>query len=162
MIRTRTLPRVAPSTVRRTRLERWLATHVAVPLRLLIAPAGSGKTTLLLKYLPNSTVDVAYCALPQNASATALYEALTGALSLPRVPGSYDELVIALRAAIVGPAELAIDDVDNAAPETASQLRRLVEDAPEQLTFIFTSRSREALDAKTWIARGLAVLCDHR
>ncbi len=77
-------------------------------------------------------------------------------------PVRMTSLAIALRAAIVGPAELAIDDVDNAAPETASQLRRLVEDAPEQLTFIFTSRSREALDAKTWIARGLAVLCDHR
>src|SRR5579885_3108853 len=59
MIRTRSLPRLAPSTVRRSRLERWLATHIAVPLRLLVAPAGSGKTTLLLKYLPNSTVDAA-------------------------------------------------------------------------------------------------------
>jgi len=162
MIRTRTLPRVAPSTVRRTRLERWLASHVAVPLRLVIAPAGSGKTTLLLKYLPNSAVDGAYCALPQGASPAAMLELVATALSLPHMPGSYDDLVMGLRAAILEPTELAIDDVDNASPETAAQLRRLVEDAPEQLTFIFTSRSRDALDAKTWIARGLAVLCDHR
>src|SRR5579862_9481893 len=97
MIRTRTLPRVAPSTVRRSRLERWLATHVAVPLRLLVAPAGSGKTTLLLKYLPESTIDAAYCALPQSCSSTALHEAIATAFSLPRVPPSYDDLVMALR-----------------------------------------------------------------
>jgi len=162
MIRTRTLPRVAPSTVRRTRLERWLATHVAVPLRLLIAPAGSGKTTLLLKYLPNSSVDSGYCALPQGCAPAAMYETIAGALSLPRVPNSYDDLVLALRSAVLEPTELAIDDVDNASPEAVAQLRRLVEDAPEQLTFIYTSRSREVLDAKTFIARGLAVLCDRR
>lgn len=162
MIRTRSLPRVAPSTVRRTRLEHWLATHVAVPLRLLVAAAGSGKTTLLLKYLPNSTVDTGYCALPQGCSIAGTYEALASALSLPRVPNSYDELLSALRMAILEPTELAVDDVDNATPDALVQLRRLIEDAPEQLTFIYTSRSREALDAKTYIARGLAVLCDHR
>lgn len=162
MIRTRTLPRVAPSTVRRPRLERWLATHVAVPLRLLIAPAGSGKTTLLLKYLPNSTVDAGYCALPSGCSPAAMHQAIASALALPRVPNSYDDLVLGLRTLILEPTELVVDDVDNGAPETVEQLRRLVEDAPEQLTFVYTSRSREALDAKTWIARGLAVLCDHR
>ena len=162
MIRTRTLPRLAPSTVRRSRLERWLATHVAVPLRLLVAPAGSGKTTLLLKYLPNSTVDTAYCALPPNCGSGALHEAVASAFALPRVPPSYDDLVMALRSLVFEPTELAIDDVDNASPEAAAELRRLIEDAPEHLTFIYTSRSREAIDAKTWIARGLAVLCDHR
>jgi tetratricopeptide (TPR) repeat protein len=133
-----------------------------MPLRLLVAPAGSGKTTLLLKYLPNSTVDAAFCALPQGCAPAAMHEALARALSLPRTPASYDELLMALRSAIIAPTELAIDDVDNGAPETIAQLWRLVEEAPEQLTFIYTSRSRDALDAKTWIARGLAVLCDHR
>ncbi len=162
MIRTRTLPRLAPSTVRRPRLERWLATHVAVPLRLLVAPAGSGKTTLLLKYLPNSVVDAAYCALPPNCNATTLREAVAAAFALPRVPPSYDDLVMALRSLVFEPTELAVDDVDNASPEAMDELRRLIEDAPEHLTFIYTSRSRDAIDAKTWIARGLAVLCDHR
>ena len=162
MIRTRTWPRVAPSTVRRARLERWLGTHVSTPLRLLVAAAGSGKTTLLLKYLPNSTVDAAYCALPLGASPAAMYDVVGAALDLPRVPASYDELIQALRQSITRPTELAVDDVDNGAPETLMQLRRLVEDAPENLTFIYASRSRAALDAKTYIARGLAVLCDHR
>src|SRR5579885_955516 len=148
MIRTRSLPRLAPSTVRRSRLERWLATHIAVPLRLLVAPAGSGKTTLLLKYLPNSTVDAAYCALPPNCSPSALHEAIAQAFALPRVPPSYDDLLMALRSLVFEPTELAVDDVDNGTPETIAQLRRLIEDAPEHLTFIFSSRSREAIDAK--------------
>jgi|SRR5579872_1826344 len=162
MIRTRTLPRLAPSTVRRSRLERWLATHVAVPIRLVVAPAGSGKTTLLLKYLPGSTVDAAYCAIPQDCSVPDLHEAIATAFSLCGVPPSYDDLLMALRSLVLKPTELAIDDVDNASAETIAELSRLIEDAPEQLTFIFTTRSREAIDAKTWIARGLAVLCDHR
>lgn len=162
MIRTKTLPRVAPSTVRRPRLERWLSTHVAVPLRLLVAPAGSGKTTLLLKYLPNSTVDAAYCALPDGCSANAFFEVVTSALAFPRVPASYDELIASLYSAIFAPTELVVDDVDHAAADVRHMLKRIVEDAPEHLTFVYTSRSREAIDAKTWIARGLAVLCDYR
>src|SRR5579872_3800926 len=162
MILTRTLPRVAPSTVRRSRLERWLATHVAVPLRLLVAPAGSGKTTLLLKYLAYSTVDVAYCALPEKTAPAKFFELVAGALALTRVPQSYDDLVHALRSAVAAPTELAIDDVDNALPEVLDYLKRIVEDAPEHLTFVYTSRSRDAIDAKSWVARGLGVLCDHR
>lgn len=162
MIRTRTLPRVAPSTVRRSRLERWLATHVAVPLRLLVAPAGSGKSTLLLKYLPNSTVDAGYCALPEGTSLPKFFEIVASALALSRVPQSYDDLLATLRTSILEATELAIDDVDNGAPEVLEVLKQLVEDAPEHLTFIFTSRSRDAIDAKRWVARGLGVLADHR
>ncbi len=162
MLATRTLPRVAPSTVRRPRLERWLVTHVGVPLRLIVAPAGSGKTTLLLKYLPNSPVQSAYCALPPQCPAATMHELIAAAIGLQCVPASHDEWVRALREATTAPLELAIDDVDNLDAHAAAQLRRIIEDAPEQLTFICTSRSRNAVDAKTWIARGLAVLCDHR
>lgn len=162
MVLTRNWPRVAPSTVRRARLERWLGTHVSVPLRLLVAAAGSGKTTLLLKYLPNSTIDAAYCAIPPGCTPAAMHQAVASALALPQMPASYEELIAALRSGLPAQTELAIDDVDNAAPETLAQLRRLVEDAPDRLSFLYTSRSREAIDAKSWIARGLAVLCDYR
>lgn len=162
MLRTRTLPRVAPSTVRRSRLERWLGTHVSMPLRLLVAPAGCGKTTLLLKYLPTSAVDTAYCALPEGTAPQRLFETIAAALRLSPVPQSCEDLLAALRSAVVAPTELAVDDVDNAAPEAIEVLKRLIEDAPEHLTFIYTSRSRDAIDAKSWVARGLGVLCDHR
>ena len=162
MIRTRILPRVAPSTVRRSRLERWLATHVAVPLRMLVAAAGSGKSTLLLKYLPNSPIDAAYCAIPAGTSLPAFLQLVAAALSLPHVPQSYSDLIDVLRSTISQPTELALDDVDNVAPDVLPVLKQLVEDAPEQLTFIYTSRSRDAIDAKSWVARGLGVLADHR
>jgi hypothetical protein len=135
---------------------------VAVPLRLLVAPAGSGKSTLLLKYLPNSTVDAGYCAIPEGASPQRFFDLIANALALPRAPQSYDDLIVALRTAISAPTELALDDVDNASPELVELLKQIVEDAPEHLTFIYTSRSRDAIDAKRWVARGLGVLCDHR
>lgn len=160
MIRTRTLPRLAPSTIRRPRLERWLASHASVPLRLLVAPAGSGKTTVLLKYLPASTLAAGYCALPEGCSLAQFFEAMAGGLALARVPDSYGALLEAVRAAAQEPSELVVDDVDCAAPEVRVLLRRIVEEAPDAMTFVYTARSREAIDAKSWIARGLAVLCD--
>jgi hypothetical protein len=143
-------------------LERWLASHVSVPLRMLVAPAGSGKSTLLLKYLPNSTVDAAYCAIPEATPLAKFFELVSSALALPRAAHSYDDLLQLLRSTIGSATELAIDDVDNALPEVLDVLKQLVEDAPEQLTFICTSRSRDAIDAKRWVARGLGVLADHR
>jgi tetratricopeptide (TPR) repeat protein len=148
--------------VRRSRLERWLATHVTMPLRMIVAPAGSGKSTLLLKYLPNSAIDAAYCALNEGVTLSKFIELIANALALPRVPHAYDDLLVMLRSTITASTELAIDDVDNASAEVLACLKQLVEDAPEHLTFIYTSRSRDAIDAKGWVARGLGVLCDHR
>src|SRR5438874_1965960 len=98
MIITHSLPRLAPSTIRRPRLERWLATHTATPVRLLIAPPGSGKTTLLLKYLPESAIAAGYCALPPQCGPADLYRAIATALALPRPANSYDDLIALLRA----------------------------------------------------------------
>lgn len=160
MLRTRSLPRLAPSTVRRPRLERWLASHSGIPVRLLVAPAGSGKTTLLLRYLPHSTIDAAYCALEPNCTPAQLFGAIAGALALPTIPTTLGALVDIMRNVARNPLELAVDDVDNGTPEAVTVLRRLVEEAPETVSFIYTSRSRDAIDAKSWVARGLAVLCD--
>jgi len=162
MILTRTLPRLAPSTVRRPRLERWLGEHTGIPVRLIVAPAGSGKTTLLLKYLSESAIAGGYCALSPGCGPAGFREAIAAALALPKVPRSYADLVDTLRTAIPARTELLIDDADNGSEEAIRELQRLVEDAPELLTFVFASRSRDALDAKTWIARGLGVLCDAR
>ncbi len=161
MTLTRTLPRLAPSTVRRPRLERWLAAHAGIPVRLLIAPSGFGKTTLLLKYIPESPISVGYCALPPGCGPAALFAALTAGLALPRVPQSFDD-AIALLKDFRGPVELIVDDADNATPQAIAHLQRLVERAPENMSFVYAARARDALDAKTWIARGLAVLCDSR
>ena len=130
-------------------------------MRLLIAPAGSGKTTLLLKYLSESTIAAGYCALPPQCGTADLYRAIATALALPRPASSYDDLLALLQEVRVR-TELAVDDADNAAPDAIAILHRLVEDAPETLSFVYASRSRDVLDAKTWTAHGLAVLCDAR
>ena len=161
MILTRSLPRLAPSTIRRPRLERWLASHAATPVRLLIAPAGSGKTTLLLKYLPESEIAAGYCALSPNSGAADLYRAIATALALPRPANSFDDL-LALLQSVRGNTELVVDDADNARPDAIAILHRLVEEAPDTLSFVYALRARDVLDAKTWIARGLAVLSDAR
>lgn len=161
MILTQSLPRLAPATIRRPRLDRWLATHAGIPVRLLIAPAGSGKTTLLLKYLCESAIAAGYCALPRECSAVDLYRAIATALALSRPANSYDDLVALLRT-VNGRTELVVDDADNASADAIGILHRLVDDAPESLSLVYASRARDVLDAKTWTARGLAVLCDAR
>ena len=47
-------PRLAPSVIRRPRLEDWLGRFSSVPVRLLIAPPGYGKTTAIVTYLRHS------------------------------------------------------------------------------------------------------------
>lgn len=157
------VPRLTPLTIRRERLERWLRAYAGTPVRLLVAPAGSGKSTLLLTYANESEAAVAYCALPPACGVAELRKTIASALGLERTPATYEEL---LEAADGSPAlctELAVDDVDNASPEAVEELLRLVEDVRENVTLIYAARSREQMQARRLIARGLAELCDaHR
>ncbi len=146
MLRRTGLPRLTPLTIHRPRLERWLQAYAQYPVRLIVAPAGSGKTSLLLKYCAESERDTHYYALPQDCDAQYVRELLEGALD-------------------VSPAvcrEIVIDELDNAVPEAIAELLRMVEEAPENITLIYVGRSREAIDARRLIARGVAVLCDAR
>ncbi len=146
MLRRTGLPRLTPLTIHRPRLERWLQAYAAYPVRLIIAPAGSGKTSLLLKYCAESERDTLYYTLPTGCDAAHVRELLSAALD-------------------VSPAvcrEIVIDELDNGSPEAIAELLKLVEDAPENITLIYVGRSREAIDARRLIARGVAVLCDAR
>lgn len=146
MLRRTGLPRLTPLTIRRPRLERWLQAYAQYPVRLIIAPAGSGKTSLLLKYCAESERDTLYYALPARSDAQYVRDLLAGALD-------------------VSPAicrEIVIDEIDNGTPDAIAELMRLVEEAPENITLIYVGRSREAIDARRLIARGVAVLCDAR
>jgi len=137
---------LTPLTIHRPRLERWLQAYAQYPVRLIIAPAGSGKTSLLLKYCAESERDTLYYALPPGCDAEYVRELLASAKD-------------------VSPAvcrEIVIDDVDNGSPEAIAQLLALVEEAPENITLIYVGRSREVIDARRLIARGVAVLCDAR
>lgn len=162
MLLTRTLPRLAPTTVRRPRLERWLESHANMPLRVIVGPAGTGKTTLALQHVSATESLAAYCALPEDAGAKDVIASIAGAVNLAKPPATYVELLVAVRRAAERPLVLVIDDVDYANDEGRAMLHKLVENIPENVSLIYCSRTREAVDAKRWVARGLASMCDAR
>lgn len=146
MLRTPSMPRLTPLTIRRPRIERWLEAYSRYPLRLLVAPPGSGKTSAILKYCAETGRDAVYHCLPENADAQfvrrTLGKALTGS------PARCSEIVI--------------DEIDNGTPEALAELAQLVETAPENVTLVYIARSRECIDVRRLLARGVAALCDAR
>jgi AAA domain/Bacterial transcriptional activator domain len=163
MLLTKTcVPRLTPFTIHRPRLERWLHAYAQTPVRLIVAPSGAGKTTLLLTYAAESQATVAYCALPPDCDQQQLRELVAEALGLDKVPASYPLMVQAVCAASAGHLELAIDDIDNAGDEALEDLMRFVEDLCENVTLIYAARSRERIQARRLIARGLGEVCDGR
>lgn len=156
------VPRLTPFTIHRARLERWLRAYSQTPVRLIVAPSGSGKTTLLLTYAAQSEATVAYCALPPDCDREHLRERIAEALGLSQPPKTYASLVEAVCGSPAQCLELAIDDIDNATDEALEDLMRLVEDAAENITLIYAARSRERIQARRLIARGLGEVCDAR
>lgn len=156
------VPRLTPLTIHRNRLERWLHAYAQTPVRLVVAPSGCGKSTVLLTYAAERESDVAYCALPAYCEPPQFRQALAAALALPKPPKTYAQLLEAICGNPAHCIEIAIDEVDNATPETVEELLRLVEDVCENVSFIYAARSRERIHARRLIARGLAELCDAR
>jgi DNA-binding SARP family transcriptional activator len=137
---------LTPLTIRRPRLERWLEAYSQYPVRLVIAPPGSGKTSLVLKYCAESGRNTVYHSMPQDADAQ--YVRRTFGKALTTSPAQCQELLI--------------DEIDNACPEALEELSRLVETAPENITLIYIARSRECIDVRRLVTRGIAALCDAR
>ncbi|HTU83046.1 MAG TPA: AAA family ATPase [Candidatus Acidoferrales bacterium] len=155
--------RLAPKTLRRPRLERWLSGQASLPVRFVVAPPGMGKTTLLIQYLQSVEHPSAYCALEPDATPSKLYAAIGAALNLRKPPASEIDVLVALRqAAAAASLELAVDDADNATPETLAVLSKLIESVPDGVGLMYAGRSREALDTARWISAGLGALCDAR
>lgn len=155
--------RLAPKTLRRNRLERWLANQANVPVRFLVAPPGFGKTTLLVQYLGASERTGAYCLVEPGMMPAQFFTALAAALKIQKVPKSYVDLLVALRAvASRQPLELAIDDAAMGHAETVELLKKLVENLPDGMTLIYAVDSREALSTSRWMAAGVAAVADAR
>ncbi|MBV8147913.1 MAG: hypothetical protein JO092_02340 [Candidatus Eremiobacteraeota bacterium] len=163
MLLARPTVRLAPDVLRRARLERWLSTQAQLPLRMIVGPPGMGKTTLVLQYLEHTEGAGAYCALEPNAAPETVLAGIAAAVGLDATPDSYLDLLVALRRiAAQRPFELAIDDVDSATPPSLDLLLKLVENVPDGVTLIYTTRSREPVQASRWISAGLGALCDAR
>lgn len=154
------VPRLSPATIERERLQRWMRSYAASPLRLLVAPSGSGKTTVLLRYVHQATTDIAYCSLPPACSVTEFRSRIAVALGAEQPPQTYEGLLALVSGSPARCTQLAVDDADNACADALNELHRLVEDVPGNVTLIFAARSREAMRARWLVGRGVADLCD--
>jgi hypothetical protein len=154
----RSLPRLTPGTLNRTRLTSWLKRNEDVPLRLLAAPAGSGKTTALVHYLAQTERAWAYAALRDDDTPEQVRERIAAGLGISPAPASYAEFLAALERC--APCEIVIDNADRPVPEAIDELLALVADVPAGVSLIYAVRSRAALDATRYIALGTAVILD--
>ncbi len=151
-------PRLAPSTIRRPRLEEWLGRFKGVPVRFLIAPPGFGKTTALVSYLRHSTSKGLYCSLAANVTAAGVWAAVGRAMQARGGCSSHDELVRVLGKA--APLELALDCEGVPDGGGVGAIARLIDEVPEGVSLLIACRSRAAFDAGRLVTRGMASLCD--
>lgn len=108
----------------------------------------------MVLYAARSRYRAAYVALEPGAGADAICAALCAALGLE--PLGPAELMDALGE--LGRCEILIDEADRAAHDGRLLLRRLVMEAPENVTYVFASRTRDVVDSTRLISVGLAAL----
>lgn len=152
------LPRLA-QTIARPRIALWMARHSHTPLRLIVGPVGSGKTTAVATFLRQRGLQFAYFAVTPQHSTGDLGADLAAAFGFG-APGGFDELKDALAAC--GQIQIAVENIDAAAPPLRDWLARLIEECGENVTFIYTARGWNALDVARLSAHGLAAVCDDR
>jgi len=157
MVVTPSLPKLAPATVRRPRIDAWLAKHICTPLRMVVGPPGSGKTTAVAGFLANGDTRTAYVRAENDESAQSLRARLAAALGLGQID-TYPSFIDALRRC--GPCQLALDEIDKANADMLDEIAHLVEDAPKDVSLIYLAQSRTVIDAGRLVARGLAAILD--
>jgi hypothetical protein len=151
------LPKLAPDTIRRERISCWLADHADVPLRLVAAPSGSGKTTALVCYAAAPRFRAAYVAVDSGTTPESFRAAVARAFG---VAAAADDEALLASFEDLGRCELLVDEVDTAPEAVRAGLRRFIYEAPENVTFVYASRSRDIVDATRLIALGLGAILD--
>ena len=151
-----TYPRLAPSVIRRERLESWLGRFKSAPVRLLVAPPGYGKTTAIVSYLRGRSTQAPYVNLGLGATAADVVQGIARACG--DRSQHYDDLLRHLRAHV--PPELALDCSGSPDADGIAVIRRLIDDLPDGTSLLVASRSRTELDAGRLVSSGMASLCD--
>jgi DNA-binding winged helix-turn-helix (wHTH) protein len=157
MVVTPSLPKLAPATIRRPRIDAWLTKHVRTPLRFVVGPPGSGKTTAVVDFLMRSDTRTAYVRVNNGESARSLRKRAAEALGLD-ADESYQDFLEALRRC--GPCQLTFDEIDNASADALDEIEGLVNDSPKDVGLIYIARSRTIIDAGKLITRGFAAVLD--
>lgn len=152
------LPKLGPAIIVRSRIQQWLHKHADVPLRLIAAPTGCGKTVACATYAKMSRKRAAYLRIPADAKTDTFLRMLARTVEFHSIPADYPGLVDALKE--LGSFELILDDVDAASSELMPWLECLVHDAPDDVTFVYTTRSRYIFETTSMLAHGVAVICD--
>lgn len=129
-----------------------------MPLRFVTAPVGAGKTTALVTYLAARETSAIYLALGEQDTLEAFRRRLALALDLGYEPASTGALEAAL--ATLAPCEIVLDDIDRAPAETIDEIAGLVADAPLGISFVLAARSRTAIEAARYVARGFGAILE--
>ena len=151
------LPKLAPDTIRRERISCWLGDHADVPLRLVAAPPGSGKTTALVTYAAAPKHRAGYVALDLATTPDDLRTGIARAFGFRDVA---DDEALMLAFEDIGRCEVLVDEADRAPEATRAVLRRFIYDAPENVTFVYASCSRDVVDATRLVSLGLGAVLD--
>ncbi|MBV8066845.1 MAG: hypothetical protein JO113_02625, partial [Candidatus Eremiobacteraeota bacterium] len=113
---------------------------------------------MLVSYLRQLDHRAYYCAVRSGATAAGVWAAIGKAIGAKGAIASHDELSRACAKLV--PFELAID-CEGVPDETGSAaIARLIEEAPAGVALLIACRSRSALDAGRFVARGIGALCD--
>ncbi|MEO6836224.1 MAG: BTAD domain-containing putative transcriptional regulator [Candidatus Tumulicola sp.] len=157
------VPRLAPSVIRRPRLEDWFERFRSVPVRFLVAPAGYGKTTAIVNYLRHSASRGLYCGLGLGATATDVWAGIGAAIlaegERDRIDcATHDDVIRALAAC--APIELALDCDESPDADGVAAIAHIIEELPEGVALLIARRSRVGIDVGRLLSRGMASLCD--
>ena len=141
-------PQVARTFVERARLDDLLDEATRRPLTLLVAPAGTGKTTTLAHWARRPVAPRAHWLDGRGLDAGQLGAELVRAAHGVGVVGaevSDREVVAALRSSRRAPDIVVVDDAHLAGVDSWSLLNAAVDEVPDRIRLVLTSRRDVAL-----------------
>lgn len=153
------IPKIAPGSIERPRVQAWFDRNADAPLRLVMAPVGFGKTVAIARYLLSTPRTPFYVRCRPGETAPGLRAKIGMALDAEELP-DYTTLLNAL--AKRSPCDLAIDALDLASPEAIGEINDLVLDSGDGIHIIAGTCARTAVRTPRLFSQGLAVTLDDR